>query len=177
MNTERLQFTLTAGEVVRYHAAPTVSRQTVAAHTWGVAIILLYLTNGSVEPVLMTEALLHDSAELWTGDIPFVAKRDCPALKAAAKDYERSVRFTKTLASERALRTKELSLLKLADTLEGYLWCIAHEAQPQPVAKRWEKAYAVAKEKLKQIPVGTWARADDLFNNARSLLIRHRTIA
>lgn len=70
MNIDNLTNLLKSGEVLRYHTTPRVPLQTVAQHSWGVALIYRYLTGNEN----LYDALLHDSAELFVGDIPAPVK-------------------------------------------------------------------------------------------------------
>ena len=172
----RLQNTLTAGEVIRYHAAPTVDSQNVAAHSWGVAVIVLYLTSSYCSGSLLAEALLHDAAELYTGDIPFTTKRDSPRMKAASVALEGKARSDFLLVPHvTTLNAQEQAILKVADTLEGLLWCTAHEAVGGPVQIRWYEAYNRARAKF-NLPPAMWVRANELVANRRQLLLQSRQV-
>lgn len=74
-----------AGRVRRWHTNPGLE-QSVAEHSWGVAVLLL-LENPDVSKDLLIAALLHDAHEVSFGDIPSPAKQAYPALvKAEGQD-------------------------------------------------------------------------------------------
>ena len=94
-NLERLQNTLAAGRVRRWHTDDKAP-QTVGEHTFGVMVILVYLLQeeGDALNTVETEsdadrikrvadltalfigALVHDATELFTGDIPAPARAE-----------------------------------------------------------------------------------------------------
>lgn len=137
-DANRLLATLESGRVMRYHAVPTVAQQTVGQHSHGVAVICLHLTGGQVSRELLIAALLHDAAEIVTGDIPFTTKRASPMMKAILGEMETAAHADVVLPMP-ALSEAEAALLKLADTLEGLLWCRKTEAVG-PVRDRWVHA-------------------------------------
>ena len=161
----RLLNTLTAGAVQRYHAAPTVPSQTVAAHSWGVMVILLYITAArDLSPALLTEAALHDAGELFTGDIPYTFKRDNPAIRATLQAAEHAARAENVLAAVDSLTARETALLKVADTLEGLHHCTSYE-RGTLIRDRWLGAYHNARDKFNtDLSRDEWARADALFH-------------
>lgn len=69
-----------AGEVVRYHIWPTTRPQTIASHTWQVMRIW-YQIFGPLPPEISTYLLWHDAGEIYTGDLPFMFKREHPEIK------------------------------------------------------------------------------------------------
>jgi 5'-deoxynucleotidase YfbR-like HD superfamily hydrolase len=109
------------GNVKRFHCHNTIRENTVAAHSWGVATILLHICDPS--PNLMRLALYHDVFEHLTGDVPYTSKRDNPEVKTAMD-----------LAEERAAKVMEIDttwnilpgeeeLFKLADMLDFMVFC------------------------------------------------------
>ena len=61
------------GVTRRLHTVPMLGSQTVAQHSWGVAVLLVQLhPNPSLQ--LLKAALWHDVAEAWVGDVPATAK-------------------------------------------------------------------------------------------------------
>lgn len=156
--------TLEAGRVSRYHAVPTVAPQTVGLHAYGVAVLCLYITGGEASAALLRQALLHDAAELVTGDIPFTVKRDRPEVKALFNELEE-------LAHERwvfpasELSTREAAILKLCDTIEGLIWCRKTELTG-PVRHRWVEALNKALGKFEGLLTDDeFSRAVHLVNN------------
>ncbi len=133
---------LDAGEVVRFHAVPTITGQTVGHHSFGVAAILVAL-GMMVDPEdrwVVSNAILHDSAELITGDMPFTVKRSSPEIKAIMDSMEVVAEMDHFLPQTR-LSPRQSLFLKLADMLEGLRWClVGHERGKHIVAMRWVKA-------------------------------------
>lgn len=160
----RLYNTLEAGKVSRYHAVPTVRPQTVGQHSWGVAVLLWHITQGQASAQCLMEAIMHDTAELFTGDIPFTVKRDHPAIKEAFKILETHHRVCHLVIPGNNLSDAEEALLKVCDTLEGFIWCKLHEDTRGPVGDRWEEAYHVAQSKFKtMLTEEQWNLADEVF--------------
>ena len=81
-----------AGAVMRYHTKRTDNRQTVADHTWGACVILLWLYVPVSPPAdLMARMLVHDVPELITGDTPAPAKWRSVELKTALAALETQI--------------------------------------------------------------------------------------
>ena len=135
--------TLEAGRVSRYHAAPTVQAQTVGHHSFGVAVFVMYLTGGTASAALLFAALNHDSAEIFTGDVPFTTKRSHPEAKALFDSLETEA-YEKNLIPMPALTPAEQAILKMADTMEGLAWSYKTEAHGGPVTLRWSAALGQA---------------------------------
>ena len=77
MEYDHLRNSLNAGRVRRFHTAVEIPPQSVAEHSFGVALIVEYLHSKSVKPSgsdfsgrLMRHALKHDLSEYFTADIP-----------------------------------------------------------------------------------------------------------
>jgi 5'-deoxynucleotidase YfbR-like HD superfamily hydrolase len=105
-----------SGDVARYHAWPTITKQTVAHHTWNVVRLLLEICPEAPRHVLVA-AQYHDAAEVATGDVPFHVKRRWPEVKAAMKVAETAVQhLIAPLTPE--LSPVEEALLKAADLSE-----------------------------------------------------------
>lgn len=116
-----LDFMLTGAEVVRYHTAHTLQRETVGQHSHGVALLTLLLDPEAGRD-LLTAALLHDLAEQHTGDIPSPAKREYGI-------GEQVDRLERRLMAEAgwafpALSPTDARTLKLADIAHGALFCV-----------------------------------------------------
>ena len=122
---QRTLTTLRAGGVRRWHAAPEIAQQTDAAHAWGVAVIVIGLCEGLTAPAtldtLVRAALLHDAAELFTGDIPRTVKHARDDLNAILGRIERDA-YDRYLLRMPMLSDMQRAVLALADYLEAYLW-------------------------------------------------------
>lgn len=139
--------TLESGRVTRYHAAPTVSPQALGHHSWGVAVLCMALTEPSLD--LLRAALLHDAGEIVTGDIPFTIKRSSSAMKHLTDELE-ALAHQDVVMEMPTLSPEEAAVLKLADTLEGLLWCRKTEREG-PVGARWEQALAFLLKKYQDL--------------------------
>lgn len=164
-SVEQIVTTLEAGRVLRYHAVPSVGSQNVAHHSWGVALICVYLTDGEASKPLLLEALMHDAAEYFTGDVPFTVKRDRRDIKEIFDGLEDEARNKWLLLPPIALDERDKALLKLADTLEGFIWCQKTETRG-PVGDRWQEAFHVAVKKFSTVLTVTEInRAKQLFQS------------
>jgi 5'-deoxynucleotidase YfbR-like HD superfamily hydrolase len=173
-----LNQTLDGGRVIRYHAVPSCHNplQDVAQHSWNVIILLMHITDFKCGANLLMEAAMHDTAELMTGDIPYTVKRDNPELKKTLALLEKKHRREDTIHDEFALTPEEKALLKVCDTLDGFIWCAKHEDRSGPVEDRWHDAYLIAREKFQfNLTPIEWARADALFVSHGGELTREAT--
>lgn len=142
---DRVLLTLEAGRVARYHAAPTVAPQSVGLHSYGVAVLCLHLCGGCTSAELLQAALLHDAPEIITGDVPYTTKRNSPTIKHELEQLEEQVYNYDVLPFPK-LTQAEVATLKLADTLDGLIWCRKTETRG-PVLGRWNEAMDIALQK------------------------------
>jgi 5'-deoxynucleotidase YfbR-like HD superfamily hydrolase len=110
-----------ASQITRWHTKRTLRTQSIAEHTFGVVSILTTIHPGASSHLLMA-ALVHDLAELETGDVPAPVKWANPKLKDALTEIED--RFHARTSSHYKLTPKEEHMLKWADMMELVLWCI-----------------------------------------------------
>lgn len=109
------EYVFKAGIVKRYHTVDTLTEQTVAAHSWGVAVIICeVIKKPSAE--LLKAALYHDIAEGVTGDVPATTKWRFSDIDTAVKRAEE--RIEKNLGLKFKLTAKEKRVLKFADMME-----------------------------------------------------------
>lgn len=116
-----LELVSRAFSITRFHARDTLEKNTVAAHSFGVAWFCWMLMSGEASAALIMHALAHDLPEAITGDIPSPVKRlpgvgeKMAAMEAAALVEARI--FLPELTHE------ETRTLKIADCLDGLLFC------------------------------------------------------
>lgn len=129
---------LETGEVMRFHATPSIPCQTVAHHAWGVAVFASFIKTDP-RPDFIMEALGHDMEEFYTGDVPFTTKREIDGIAELLADAEDHYR-RKFLFDRFRLTEAEKVVLKLADMLEGLRYAALNErfcGETQIVADRW----------------------------------------
>lgn len=108
-----------SGAVLRWHTKPTIKPQDVAAHSWGVALILMKIAPDNLK--LLKAGLTHDCHELEAGDIPYPFKKNNDIVKTAYDSQETDFNL-KYGIGELVLNSQERHLLKWADMFELYLW-------------------------------------------------------
>lgn len=112
---EHMVEALAAGRTKRYHTRAMHDYQTVAAHSWGVAMLVLAITDTpSID--LLKAALVHDLGEAKTGDVPATAKWDSGELAYLLDQMEKYELLRMHLHVN--LTVHDRRLLKFADILE-----------------------------------------------------------
>jgi len=147
VSTAKLLLTLDAGEVERYHSAPSVPAQTVGQHSHNVALIVMHATGEVYHhwTPMFVAALLHDSEEIITGDMPATTKWGNPELETALKKAEQNAaEYVYTASYNGDAEVKKI--VKLADTLDGMRWCWFNERMDpnqgiKVVHARWAEAF------------------------------------
>lgn len=117
-----MEIARSAHGVKRYHTECTIGTQSVAEHSFGVGMLVLYLTNNEASGNLLRAALFHDLAEQYTGDVPSMVKWDNKDLKAMLDKIEDN--FVKSLGVLQDLTAEEVVILKWADMLELLYFCL-----------------------------------------------------
>lgn len=120
----KLDFIVRAGGTKRYHTwPPTIKTQTVAEHSWRVAM-LVNLIAPSFGMTLMG-ALEHDMAECEVGDLPAPGKRQPGFDRAGWNAMEHAIleKYGYGIATN-CLTEEDKRIVKLADNCEGALFCI-----------------------------------------------------
>jgi len=127
---EKIYNTRMAGRIRRLHIRPmNGEEQNVAAHTWGLSMILLDLFPDISKDALVF-ALRHDIPEVVTGDIPANVKWDNPALEEALDLREKE--FLKDMGwkpehgsvNGHPAWLRENYYIKVADRVELMFFCI-----------------------------------------------------
>jgi 5'-deoxynucleotidase YfbR-like HD superfamily hydrolase len=129
--SDQLSFIYAAGETRRFHTQPVLRTQNIADHSWHVAM-LLHIMYGQDEPgitpVLLMAALCHDAAECRFGDIPSPAKRGMgelmPDFREKWGEMEEAMLEKYALDWNKFLTDDERRQLKLADSMEGAMYCV-----------------------------------------------------
>lgn len=114
---------LALSHVPRWVIVPTVRTQSVAEHSFNVAMIVqeiltrcpeVVVTHGIRREAVLWYALVHDIDESVTGDIPGIAKR-----------WMRSKRDIPDLVPDTpsaGVTLDEMRIVKLADVIDAYTW-------------------------------------------------------
>lgn len=119
--TEWIEMCLKGGQIRRFHAWPTIGQETVAEHSFSVAIMVLALTGGKGSLALLKAALYHDISEQATGDVPANVKWSHPFLKTCLDAIECD--FNNTWGLNIELTDNDKLVLKWADMLALLHFC------------------------------------------------------
>lgn len=106
--------------VRRFHTWPIIREQRIDEHSYGAALIAMYLDpqlNGDI----LKAVLFHDLAEWFTGDTPGPAKRMSQELKNGLTKLEEACE--EYLGTNIPLDDYGKLIVKLADNLEGLMYC------------------------------------------------------
>jgi len=122
-----LHKTWETGQVTRYHANPRLSKtnQTIADHSWGVAMILLLLCP-TIPKNLLVAALVHDCGERFAGDLPSSFKRQFPGLAEQHAELEKSLCYENGVPFILELDEISTAWLHFADRLESFIFMREH---------------------------------------------------
>lgn len=111
------------GAVERCHTIPHTRPYTVAAHSWGVAVLLHQIFSGHPRYYEALElALFHDVPERWTGDLPAPIKHNNKEVSNAIMNVDQAVAQWLDIPSEHEASEDAFYIFKLCDLLELYLW-------------------------------------------------------
>lgn len=111
-----------AAQTRRYHTKQTIGHQTVAEHSYYVAMLCIEMCEGNPSIELLKAAMYHDLAEAETGDTPATAKWTSRPLKEALLRMEDH--FNRKHGLEVELTERETLMLKWADCLELGFYCV-----------------------------------------------------
>lgn len=109
------------GKTERCHNIPHHGSYSVAAHSWGVAMLMHYIWPEDF-PRLALYCLSHDVPEAWVGDIPSPTLRYTPGLGDILACTEATLNRSIGLPAEKDLNYEDLGKLKACDRLEFWLW-------------------------------------------------------
>lgn len=124
---DHLRNRLRSGGTMRYHthAARMIKTQDVAQHSFNVVWLAMALTHGRLSRDGVLAALEHDAAEHWTGDLPAPTKRAL-GIREQFAEFELATMVHEFGGAAAAPNLLETIVLKLADAMEGALFC-THE--------------------------------------------------
>jgi len=123
MNLAKFATLYNAGAVKRYHTMRVHEHQSLAAHSWGIAMILAAICDEPPSGELLLAALTHDLAEIETGDVPAPMKWNDQDLSDSL--YDAGTKFDREHGIVFDLSDQEYQLLQWADTFELILFCAA----------------------------------------------------
>jgi 5'-deoxynucleotidase YfbR-like HD superfamily hydrolase len=133
---ETLEFIIFGGESKRFHTWPVLKEQRIDSHSFHVAMLCALMARGndprkgpSLTVPLLMAALTHDLAEHRMADLPAPVKRALPdypegSFRKVWGGMENALLAEHDMNWEPQLSTRELRWLKLADAMEGALYCI-----------------------------------------------------
>lgn len=119
--SDRTADLLCLADVHRWNVVKTVRSQSVAEHSFAVAVIAMEICERlGVYPTatVMWHALTHDMPEVLTGDIDGKFKRDNPEVKAAIVAAEKRAFPDLSRIGDPGVE----AVVKLADKIEGLAW-------------------------------------------------------
>jgi 5'-deoxynucleotidase YfbR-like HD superfamily hydrolase len=111
-----------AAMITRCHTERVICPQTVAEHSYHVAMLCWKLCDHEPSAELLKAAMFHDLAEKFTGDIPAPVKWRSPVISAELLKQEAV--FEKEHKLYCSLTPKEELVLKWADSLELMWYCV-----------------------------------------------------
>lgn len=128
-----LRTILQSGNVVRFHNSIGMDKQKNSEHQWETTLILQYIYPECSKELLVA-SLTHDSAEYYTGDIPFPVKQASPEIKKILDNLEHQWEVNNGVSFN--LTEEERYFLKVADTLSGLWFCILQMKEGKISARR-----------------------------------------
>ena len=119
---KRFDFIFDGAQSKRFHTVDTLRAQTIAQHSFGVAWLCVLLSESPASSDLILAALSHDLAEHKVGDVPSPTKRALRETGDALEIHEEG--FLRDVNLFYFLTEKEKTILKMADILDGMLFCL-----------------------------------------------------
>lgn len=111
------------GATERSHGIRHHGSYSVAAHSWGVAMLMMQIWPEDF-PRLAARCLVHDVPEYLVGDLPAPTKRFAPqGFKEWLDEIEDDILETLRLPTMDVLSTNDAAKVKACDCLEFWLWC------------------------------------------------------
>ena len=124
MLMDQIDFVRQGGGTKRYHTKSIIHENTVGHHSFGVAWFS-YLLKETPDPIMLVMAALsHDLSEHITGDVSSPTKKKYPELAKMLTDMEEGLLEEAGLGFHRHLSEDDRRKLKIADCLDGMVFCI-----------------------------------------------------
>lgn len=122
MSHSRIKDLLNLSNVPRWSIIPTLRPQSVAEHSYNVAVICMelcrYLSDVALHPNrVIAWALVHDGPEAETGDVPYTAK-----VQLDRKAWGETERNLCPWYDNNGLKPSEAALVKIADKMEEIIF-------------------------------------------------------
>lgn len=134
----RLLYQVLAGGVQRWHAEPVTAQQTVAQHSFNVVLVLMTIVPAQeLTRNLLLAALLHDTGEIATGDIPKQTRWALGPQCQSALDRLELLARRKAGMMAPELAGCERQYLHAADHIEAYLFALFQLSAGNQLALRW----------------------------------------
>lgn len=122
-----VNFLLSGSVVRRFHTVDTIKEDLVGRHSHGVAMLCFAMSEKPSLDLIMA-ALSHDLGEQVIGDIPSPTKRALGSGMERIDAMEENALLDQGLDFHKRLTEEEKAILRVADCLDGMLFCI-REAQ------------------------------------------------
>ena len=145
---EQILFIRRGVEVKRFHSLVTIQQETVGHHSCGVALMVWLLTEGRCSVALLMSALTHDLPEQHTGDIPAPMKR---RFNLSESFQLLDDKYLTEMGLFYHLTDVEKRILKLADVLDGALFCIREKSLGNQTIRIIYERYMVYCENLNPV--------------------------
>lgn len=126
MIADQVRAIVDGGRTRRFHTVRTITTQDVAAHSYGVAMLVRVLLGPNVRAAVLLDALQHDMAEVYMGDIPAPTKRKLGISESVA--YHEAMELTALGFVTEELTTEERRAVKFADCFDGMLFCVTERS-------------------------------------------------
>ncbi len=149
LNLQELDTIRKAGLIRRFHTSYMLREQNVAAHTWQ-AMCILFAIEPTARQQVFTALLMHDVAEIATGDIPAPVKWASEEMATVLGRLEGDLHDTIGYAPPR-LSAYELALVRYCDDME----LVLHLADEWRMGNTY--AHAMGMRKLNRVHDGPLA--------------------
>lgn len=121
MIDDKLQFILNSARTRRFHTQSVLVTETVGEHSFSVAWLCWYFTDGEASRELLLRALMHDMSEHIVGDVPSPS-RIALGINESLAAHEVKLQVQAGIP-DYMLHASEAIVLDLADQFAGALYC------------------------------------------------------